>query len=212
MLANGELCSVNGKWERTCQTRVAAPRREAKSPEATDQNAILLLDPSCPGLAPEARTTPLRANSLTLLSDLWGPEERQRSDGLLGKVRQPRAKTSKSRGVANNPKTEDMGRESLVLSLFSACLLRFQDPFLSSTQIRAVRLFRAGSEGHDLSSTVTNDPIAPSPPLRQLCLPNHEELVATSAPLADRFGAGLIAGRRARLELTVHRVRLCAWI
>jgi hypothetical protein len=105
-----------------------------------------------------------------------------------------------------------MGRESLILSFFSAGLLRSKGPFLSSTQIRAVRLLRAGSEGHDLSSTVTNDPIAPSRSLRQPRLPNHEEPVATSAPLADRFGAGLIAGRRARLELTVHRVRLCSRI
>lgn len=57
MLANGELCPVSGKWEGTCQTRVAAPRREAKSPRATDQHAIPLLDPSCAGLAPlEQRT------------------------------------------------------------------------------------------------------------------------------------------------------------
>lgn len=97
---------------------------------------------------------------------MGGPEaseERQRSDGLLGKVRQPRAKTSKYRGFANHPKIEDMGQESLILSFFSACLLQFHVALLSSTQIRAVWLLRAGLEGHDLSSTVTNDPIAPGP-------------------------------------------------
>lgn len=91
--------------------------------------------------------------------------------GFLARSDSQKAKTCKSRGFANHPKTEDMGRESLILSL-SFLHVSF-DPssslaINSATQTLAVWLPRAGSEGHDLSSAVTNDPIAPSPPLRLL--------------------------------------------
>lgn len=140
------MCS--GKWEGG-SIRVAAPRRPGPISEGrlTSTLSHCLMD-LCPGLAPRPQRRLWRTNSLPLLSDFMGSpkasEERQRSDGLLGKVRQPRAKTSKYRGVANHPKTERMGRKELDSSFLLHVFFNFLGPLLS-TQTRAVRLLRAGS-------------------------------------------------------------------
>ena len=146
MLANSELCSVNGKWERTCQTRVAAPRREAKSPRATDQHAILLLDPSCPGLAPLLQRTQGQDDSFGgpipyhYCRIYEGPEERQRSArGAMGFLarsdsQEPRLPSPAVLPITPRPRTWDE-RAWFFLSFLHVF---FDSRILSCRQLRSV--------------------------------------------------------------------------
>lgn len=126
--------SVSGKWEGS-SIRVAAPRRQAKSPRrVTDQHAI----PFARSILSRLGTSSAAAQNDSFGGPipyhycrvLWGPpkglsEERQRSDGLLGKVRQAKSQDFQVPRCCQS--SQDRGgwdEKSLILSFLSARLLQ----------------------------------------------------------------------------------------
>lgn len=209
--ANSKLSSVSGKWEGRVPQPAPGSQRRDDRPNLRGRLTVQAwhLVRSAAAAQYDSFGGPIPYHYCRIL---WGPPK-----GLIGAPEERWAswqgQTAKSQDFqvprcCQPSQDRGDGTEELDSSFFLHVFFNPWVPSCHFNQTHTVRLLGAGSEGHDLSSTVTNDPIAPSPSLRPLCLPNHEEPVAGSAPLADRFGAGPIAGRRPRLKLSIHRVRL----